>query len=167
MKYRVKVNDSLSHEISLDNGTVMLNGTSVSADVAFISGNKYHILSDNKSFMMEVLENDIAAKKFTIKVNDQVYQLSVEDQLDILLDKMGMSAIDKSKADDIKAPMPGLVLKILVEPGQSVVKGDSLIILEAMKMENVIKASGAGVVKAINVKEKDAVEKNHLLIEMS
>ena len=167
MKYRVKVNDSLSHDVMLDNGTVMLNGASVSADVAFIAGNKYHILSDNKSFMMEVLENDIAAKKFTIKVNDQVYQLSVEDQLDILLDKMGMSAIDKSKADNIKAPMPGLVLKILVEPGQSVVKGDSLIILEAMKMENVIKASGAGVVKAINVKEKDAVEKNQLLIEMS
>jgi biotin carboxyl carrier protein len=167
MKYRVKVNDSLSHDIELENGTVMVNGISASADVAFIAGNKYHILSENKSFMMEVLENDIAAKKFTIKVNDQEYQLSVEDQLDILLDKMGMSAIDKSKADDIKAPMPGLVLKILVEPGQSVVKGDSLIILEAMKMENVIKASGAGVVMAINVKEKDAVEKNHLLIEMS
>lgn len=167
MKYRVKVNDILSHDIELDKGVVLVDGTSVSADVAFITGNKYHILSESKSFMLEVLENDTASKKFTIKVNDQVYQLSLEDQLDILLDKMGMSAIDKSKADNIKAPMPGLVLKILVEPGQSVVKGDSLIILEAMKMENVIKASGSGVVKAINVKEKDAVEKNHLLIEMS
>lgn len=167
MKYRVKVNDILSHDIELDKGAVLVDGTSVSADVAFITGNKYHILSESKSFMLEVLENDTASKKFTIKVNDQVYQLSLEDQLDILLDKMGMSAIDKSKADNIKAPMPGLVLKILVEPGQSVVKGDSLIILEAMKMENVIKASGSGVVKAINVKEKDAVEKNHLLIEMS
>jgi biotin carboxyl carrier protein len=62
--------------------------------------------------------------------------------------------------------MPGLVLKILAEPGQAVNKGDSLIILEAMKMENVIKATGPGTVKAICVNEKDTVDKNQLLIEM-
>jgi len=68
--------------------------------------------------------------------------------------------------DNVKAPMPGLVLDILVEPGQSVQKGDNLLILEAMKMENIIKASGSGVVKNIPVHKKDAVEKNQLLIEM-
>ncbi|HNM32873.1 MAG TPA: biotin/lipoyl-binding protein, partial [Chitinophagales bacterium] len=65
-----------------------------------------------------------------------------------------------------KAPMPGLVLDILVEAGQAVNKGDNLIILEAMKMENIIKASGSGTVKSIHVQKKDAVEKNQLLIEM-
>ena len=68
--------------------------------------------------------------------------------------------------DNVKAPMPGLVLDILVEAGQSVNKGDNLLILEAMKMENIIKASGNGVVKNININKKDAVEKNQLLIEM-
>jgi biotin carboxyl carrier protein len=84
-----------------------------------------------------------------------------------MLDKMGMSATSDEKMDNVKAPMPGLVLDILVEAGQSVNKGDNLLILEAMKMENIIKASGNGVVKNININKKDAVEKNQLLmIEM-
>jgi biotin carboxyl carrier protein len=62
--------------------------------------------------------------------------------------------------------MPGLVISILVEEGQEVQKGDSLLILEAMKMENVIKAAGKGVVKSIKVQQKNAVEKNQILIEM-
>ena len=82
------------------------------------------------------------------------------------LDKMGMSAGADEKMDSVKAPMPGLVLDILVEAGQAVNKGDNLLILEAMKMENIIKASGNGVVKSININKKDAVEKNQLLIEM-
>lgn len=67
--------------------------------------------------------------------------------------------------DNVKAPMPGLVLDILVEAGQSVNKGDNLLILEAMKMENIIKASGNGVVKNININKKMRL-KNQLLIEM-
>ena len=62
--------------------------------------------------------------------------------------------------------MPGLVLRITVDVGQEVNKGDNLIVLEAMKMENIIKATGTGKVKNILVTEKQAVEKNQLLIEM-
>jgi biotin carboxyl carrier protein len=62
--------------------------------------------------------------------------------------------------------MPGLVLNILVSPGQAVQKGDPLIILEAMKMENVIKAAGEGHIKAINVLKGAAVEKGQLLLEL-
>lgn len=61
--------------------------------------------------------------------------------------------------DNVKAPMPGLVLDILVEAGQSVNKGDNLLILEAMKMENIIKASGNGVVKNININKKMRLKK--------
>jgi biotin carboxyl carrier protein len=66
----------------------------------------------------------------------------------------------------VKAPMPGLVLNIVVEPGQTVEKGDPMIILEAMKMENVIKAAGEGRVKAIKVQKGMAVDKGQLLIEL-
>jgi biotin carboxyl carrier protein len=62
--------------------------------------------------------------------------------------------------------MPGLVLNILVEAGQEVSKGDALLILEAMKMENVIKASGDGKVRSVKVKKGDAVDKGLLLVEM-
>ncbi|MEZ4891955.1 MAG: acetyl-CoA carboxylase biotin carboxyl carrier protein subunit [Saprospiraceae bacterium] len=69
------------------------------------------------------------------------------------------------KANIVKAPMPGMVLNILVEPGQQVTKGDSLLILEAMKMENMIKAAGDGVIKAVHVQTGAAVDKGQLLLK--
>ena len=92
--------------------------------------------------------------------------MNVKDRFDILLAQMGMTNATATKANDLKAPMPGLVLKINVAEGQAVKKGDSLLILEAMKMENVLKAAGDGVVKTIKVKTKDAVEKGQLLIQI-
>jgi len=62
--------------------------------------------------------------------------------------------------------MPGMVLKILVSPGQQINKGDGLVILEAMKMENILKATTAATVKAIRVNERTAVEKGAVLIEL-
>ena len=74
--------------------------------------------------------------------------------------------MNTQKVTDVKAPMPGLVLGVSVEIGQEVQKGDGLLILEAMKMENVIKSVGEGIVKAIHIEQGKAVEKGQLLIEM-
>ena len=115
---------------------------------------------------MEVLHADYVTKRFSIKVNNNIYDLNLQNELDLLLNKMGMTAISADKMDNVKAPMPGLVLDILVEIGQTVNKGDNLLVLEAMKMENILKASGNGIVKTIKINKKDAVEKNQILIEM-
>jgi len=69
------------------------------------------------------------------------------------------------KVNDIKAPMPGMVLNILVDEGQEVKKGDALIVLEAMKMENILKSPVDGVIKKIAINKGVAVEKNQLLIQ--
>ena len=69
-----------------------------------------------------------------------------------------------NKGDDLKAPMPGRVLEILVNEGDSVVEGDGLIVLEAMKMENVIKSNREGVLKSIQTTVGDSVEKNAILL---
>ena len=66
---------------------------------------------------------------------------------------------------DIKAPMPGLILDIMVEVGQEVKKGDALMILEAMKMENVLKSTGEGTITSIEVEKGQSVEKNNILIK--
>ena len=75
-----------------------------------------------------------------------------------------MESMTKVEIKELKSPMPGLVIKIDIKPGDSVAKGDPLMILEAMKMENQIKSKGDGVIAEILVNEGQAVEKNELLI---
>ncbi|MCB0506983.1 MAG: acetyl-CoA carboxylase biotin carboxyl carrier protein subunit [Chitinophagales bacterium] len=166
MKYRVYYKENLAHEIELDEQQIKIDGESTEIDLVRLLDNKFHILENHKSHNLEILHADYALKRFSIKVNNNIYDLNLQTELDALLDKMGMSADDNEKMDNVKAPMPGLVLDILVEKGQTINKGDNLLVLEAMKMENIIKASGTGIVKDIKVNKKDAVEKNQLLIEM-
>jgi len=83
-----------------------------------------------------------------------------------MVDEMGLSVVEDATAGDVLAPMPGLILDIMVSVGDSVTAGDSLLILEAMKMENVIKAEADGVVKSVALAKGDTVEKNQLIIEM-
>ena len=85
---------------------------------------------------------------------------------DQLLKKLGMDKALTKKANELKAPMPGLVLRILTEEGRAIKQGDSLLVLEAMKMENVLKSMGDGIIKQLKVKAGDKVEKNQLLIVM-
>lgn len=166
MNYHVFYNENGSHEIDVKDGKILINGKDSNVDLVKIADERYHILDNQHSYSLKVVNIDWESKIFTIQVNDNIYTLKLEDELDTLLRKMGMSMAGSDTLEDVKAPMPGLVLSVLVEVGQEVQKGDSLLILEAMKMENVIKAAGKGVVKAIKVNQKDAVEKNQVLIEM-
>lgn len=166
MKYKVFYKENQAHEIELNNQQIKIDGKETEIDLVKLLDNKFHILDNHKSYNLEVIHADYTLKRFSITVNNSIYDINLQDELDILLDKMGMSVAADDKMDNVKAPMPGLVLDILVEAGQAVNKGDNLIILEAMKMENIIKASGSGTVKSIHVQKKDAVEKNQLLIEM-
>lgn len=126
----------------------------------------FHILKNNKAYRAEIEQADFAKKMFSIKINGNRYEIKVEDHFDQLVNKLGLSVVNTQKASDIKAPMPGLVLGVSVEVGQEVKEGDGLLILEAMKMENVIKSIGEGQVKAIHIEEGKAVEKGQLLIEI-
>jgi biotin carboxyl carrier protein len=91
--------------------------------------------------------------------------VNVKDRFDILLEQLGMANAGVAKVNDLKAPMPGLIVSIQVQVGDNIKKGDSLLILEAMKMENVLKATGEGKIKNIKVNTRQNVEKNQVLIE--
>jgi len=100
-----------------------------------------------------------------IQVEQQIFQLKVRDDIDDLLDKLGIDYSDMFKVSELKAPMPGLVLDILVEAGQEVKKGDNLLVISAMKMENNIKSPVDAVVKEVKVDKNIAVNKNQVLVE--
>ncbi len=126
----------------------------------------FHILKNQKSYKAEIQSVDYATKTFTFKINGSIHTAKINDMYDRLIDQLGMKVGVTQKVGDIKAPMPGLVIEVAVEVGQSVAKGDKVLILEAMKMENVIKAAGDGIVKAIHTIKGQPVEKGQLLIEM-
>ncbi len=134
-------------------------------EIQVLSDRRFHILNEGKSIIAEVVEADFKTKEFTIKINQNNYQLVVEDQFDRLIKDLGLSKVQNSQVKEIKAPMPGLVLDIVVQVGATVVKGDALVILEAMKMENIIKSPGDGIIKSIKVDQGQSVDKNQILVD--
>lgn len=124
-----------------------------------------HVLHKNKSYNVEVVSQDHETKQAIIKVNGTKYTVQLKDRFDDLLKSLGMEGAGEKKLKDVKAPMPGMVLEILVSAGQQVEKDTPLIILEAMKMENVIKSPAAGIVKKVGATVGNAVEKNAVLME--
>ena len=128
----------------------------------------YHVIFNNKSYIISVDKNtNCNTKHYILTVNDKEIELDIKDSLDQMLDKMGFLNVKKRGSGQIKSPMPGLVVKIDVKIGQTVEKNDTLLTLEAMKMENLIKAPTSGVIKSIDVKEGAAVDKNQLLVVIS
>jgi len=152
--------------VKFNGDDILINDDVLNIDISKINDNKFHIIKNYKGFLVEIIAINKAKKEVQLNINGKATTVYVKDELDLLLDKMGMSAIDTNKVDNIKAPMPGLVLDIKVDEGDVIEKGSPLVILEAMKMENIIKSTGGGVVKKIVVKQGQAVEKNELLIEV-
>jgi biotin carboxyl carrier protein len=162
--FNIKVNGKYDHAVDAKPDALMVDGELFNSDMVKLDANNYHVIHNNQSYQVEVVGLDTAEKTATIKVNNNIYQLKAKDQFDALLEQLGMANLNSNKVSDIKAPMPGLVLKVLVSEGDEVKKGDNLFILEAMKMENIIKAPADAVVKTIKIQPTDKVEKGQLLI---
>jgi biotin carboxyl carrier protein len=161
----IKVNnqDFVYNTIS---GAALLDVKPVEADIVKLAPNKYHLLISNQSYSLELIEKTENSKTMHLMVNGVKQEINIKDKYDVLLTFLGMDKLMANKNNNLKAPMPGLVLRIMVAEGDVVKKGDPLLVLEGMKMENVIKADGDGIVKRIAVAPKQVVEKNTLLIEL-
>lgn len=144
---------------------IQVNGKTIEWDLKWISDRKIHLIFENKSIEAELISFDKESKTIQIRLGDKTSTLLVKDRFDILLEQLGMNSNNTGVIKDIKAPMPGLILELKVTPGDVVKKGDVVLILEAMKMENIIKSPGDGVVKAVKVVLKQSVEKNQVLIQ--
>ena len=157
------VNDNV-FEISSSNDEIVLNGETFDWDIERVSESRFHIIKNNKSYSAEIVNFDEDNKIMSVKINNNLYEIAIKSKLDKLLEKLGMDNLDSQAANDIKAPMPGLILDIMVKIGDEVKKGDSVLILEAMKMENVLKSPADGVISGIQVEKGQSVEKNSILI---
>lgn len=160
---KIRVNGKHVFELSLEENKPDPKFGSLS--IQDISANYIHVLYKNKSFRVEVIKHNLTLKELTLKVNAREYLVETTDEYDQLLHKLGLDRSISSQITEVKAPMPGLVLKILVNEGDTVMKGDNLIILEAMKMENIIKSPTDGAVNTILVSIGNKLEKNQSMIK--
>jgi biotin carboxyl carrier protein len=167
--YTIKVNGNKEFKTELiaknNDITGTVNGKEFKADIIKVRDGVYHLLKDNVSYNLEVVKHIPEEKKLVVKINNTPYSLDIKDKYDDLLHSLGLDSLASKKVNDIKAPMPGMVLNVLVTEGQEVKKGDGLIVLEAMKMENILKSPTDGVIKKIAITKGVAVEKNQLLIQ--
>ena len=162
--YKIQ-SENKSYLVEFNDQKVILNNDEFQWDLLKTGNKTFHIIKDNISYTAELIEEDSSNKSIKIKINNSVYTFSIQDKNDILIEKLGIKKTDPDKLSTIKAPMPGLIVELLVEKNQEVEKDQPLLILEAMKMENIIKASGSGKIAVIHAKKGNNVEKNELLIE--
>lgn len=164
--YKVKVNDKFSFEVKAKN-EFTIDGNRFEGDVVKLGNNRFHIIRNNRSYTAELFDLNFEEKSCKVKVNGRVYDIGVIDQFDQLLHQLGMDQMAGQKVADLKAPMPGLVLQVLVNDGDSIKKGDNILVLEAMKMENILKAPADGTIKTVKVVPGYKVEKNQVMIVFS
>ena len=150
--YKVKSISGATSEFEIafdpsDKNTGTINGNAFEWDIAKEKAGRFHVLKDNKSYTIEVIQSDPVEKNCTVIVNGNTYSFELKDKFDELLKNLGLDKMVSGVAKELKAPMPGLVLDILVKAGDSIKKGDPVLVLEAMKMENNIKAAADAVVK--------------------
>lgn len=129
-------------------------------------GNTFRFLYKEKMYTITVLEENKANKEYKMVVNGYTMKVRKSNELDQLIQQLGFNKPPVKSMKEILAPMPGLVKSIFVQPGQAIEPGDNLLILEAMKMENIIKSAGVGVISTIEVGMGEKVEKGQILIKL-
>ena len=115
-------------------------------------------------FHGELMEESLENRQLKIKINHREFVVSKEGPLDQLIAELGLDKVKVRKLQQLKSPMPGRIVSIEVHLEQEVQVGDALLTLEAMKMENVLKSEGVGIVKSIEIQAGDVVDKGAVLI---
>lgn len=162
--YTIKVNGKYTFEIKKQPEDYLVNGEDIKVEAISKGIKKMNLLYQNKAYQTEVLILDKERKILTIKVNSNIYNLSIKDKYDALLHDLGLDSLMPTPLSELKAPMPGMVLSVFVKEGDEVLKGSNLLTLEAMKMENIIKAPADVIIKSVHIKPLDKIERNQLLV---
>lgn len=161
--YQAQIRDR-RFNLSYDGTTLHVDGAPVAFEWIPLGGAAYLLLLEGQS--VELLVERLASGQVRVThPGGRRTDVGVKDETALLLERFGMADADGAAAREVHAPMPGLVLSVLVTPGQQVHPGDGLLVLEAMKMENELRASAEATVHRVHVAAGDAVGKNDLLIE--
>ncbi len=162
MAVQIRLGDR-AFDVSRDDDGLALDGRLLDASFERLGPNSGLLILEGQTHVV-TFERD--GERIRVTTGGIAQDAFVKDETALLLERFGFDLDDTAVEREVHAPMPGLVLHVLVEPGQSVEEGQGLVVLEAMKMENELRAPRAGTVAAIHIGPGDAVGKNALLVEI-
>ena len=160
--YRAVVGDR-TFDLSFDGDHVIIDGDRKPYSIEVLRDGYVSLIVDGMSLPVSV--EALGEGRMEVTIAGQRTPVQVKDERDLLVDEFGL-ADDAAGGGEVRAPMPGLVLDVLVAEGDTVAAEQGLLVLEAMKMENELSAPSGGVVEAVHVEGGSAVDKNDLLISI-
>ncbi len=163
MRYYVTIRDT-TVEVDLEPEGILVNGKAVETDLVRVEGTDIH------SLLVDGVSHRLVARRegqgsWRLFLRGQMLEVGVVDERTRAIREMTGSTGGQSGPKPVRAPMPGLVVKVDVEPGQEVEPGQGVVIVEAMKMENELTSEVGGRVATVHVTEGQAVDKDDILIE--
>ncbi len=167
MKYVTTVNDkTYTIEIN-DDRRVIVDGVEYAVDFGSVSGQPvYTLLVDGRSYEAYVSETE-DPNEWQVLIRGALYAVQVEDEREKRLRAAAGAVAVAAGEFNLKAPMPGLVVAIPASDGQAVKKGDILVILESMKMQNELKSPRDGTVTRVRARAGEGVEQNQVLVTVA
>jgi acetyl/propionyl-CoA carboxylase alpha subunit len=165
MKYVVKVGDA-DVEVELDGDRATVNGEAVSARVVDVEGTPVRMVTIGDAVHRVVVRRGEGRGRYTLWLDGFRYEVEALDERTRSIRELSGAAAAPSGPAPLKAPMPGMIVRVAVQVGDRVTPGQSLIVMEAMKMENELRATVAATVKAVLAQPGTAVEKGALLLEL-
>lgn len=160
--YKASIQDQ-PFEINLEQ-VVTINGKPVQPIFEKLGPSSFKLRINNEEHLADLVSYNTITKEMVLRMKAKKISVFLKEPVDLFLEKTGIQLPAPKKENRLVAPMPGLVLKVLVKPGDQIKKGEPLLILEAMKMENVFKAADDVVIKEVLVSERQVVEKGNELI---
>ena len=149
-------------------GEVVVNGEPRALDVRSIDNNGLYSLLINNQSTEALVEMDESTGEYRVLIDGALYHITVADERAKRLAEAAGQAFSAGSGEvPVKSPMPGLIVAIPIKEGDAIKKGQVIVVLESMKMENELKAPRDGIVGAIKVQPRQAVEQGQLLVVIS
>jgi pyruvate carboxylase subunit B len=167
VKYLVKISGSEKpHEVDVVSDAVNVNGELVLGRVSEVEGTPVRMVTIGDEIHRVVVRRGAQRGDYTLWVDGYRFDAEALDERTSAIRELSRLSAAASGPAPLVAPMPGLIVRVNVNPGDKVAQGQGLVVMEAMKMENELRAQAAGTVKSVNVKAGTAVEKGSVLVEM-
>ena len=159
---KAKINGEYNYLIEKKDSDFLVNGATQLCDIQKLGEDYYQVIMDNRCFLAKVYRNE---RELIIKINQKDYHLEIKDDNDMMLEKLGIKSKSTRFHDHLEAPMPGQIIDIFIQKGDKIKAGQPLLILKAMKMENIIKAPHDGMISEVFVRKDQKIEKDTVMVQ--